>query len=245
MLPLGDQNLPGRGIAWLTLALIVVNIAVFVLIQLGSEAFTYGYSTIPKEITTGVDLTEPESVTVDGQQVEIPEAPGPEPIYLTLLTSMFMHGGWLHLGGNMLFLWIFGDNVEHSFGRLFYLLFYLGAGVVASIAQVWVGPESVIPSLGASGAISGVLGAYLVLFPTNRILVLFIRVLVYVPALVAIGAWALLQFFSGFASIAETQQTGGVAYMAHIGGFVAGVAVGLLARTLGVGRGGPRPRYAF
>ena len=245
MLPLGDQNLPGRGIAWLTLALIVVNIAVFVLIQLGSEAFTYGYSTIPKEITTGVDLTEPETVTIDGQRVEIPEAPGPEPIYLTLLTSMFMHGGWLHLGGNMLFLWIFGDNVEHSFGRLFYLLFYLGAGVVASIAQVWVGPESVIPSLGASGAISGVLGAYLVLFPTNRILVLFIRVLVYVPALVAIGAWALLQFFSGFASIAETQQTGGVAYMAHIGGFVAGVAVGLLARALGVGRGGPRPRYAF
>jgi len=245
MLPLGDQNLPGRGIAWLTLALIVVNIAVFVLIQLGSEAFTYGYSTIPKEITTGVDLTEPESVTVDGQQVEIPEAPGPQPIYLTLLTSMFMHGGWLHLGGNMLFLWIFGDNVEHSFGRLFFLGFYLIAGVVGSLAQVWVGPESVIPSLGASGAISGVLGAYLVLFPTNRILVLFIRVLVYVPALVAIGAWALLQFFSGFASIAETQQTGGVAYMAHIGGFVAGVAVGLLARTLGVGRGGPRPRYAF
>jgi len=243
MLPLGDQNLPGRGLPWVTLGLIVVNVAVFVLIQLGSEAFTYGYSTIPKEITTGVDLTRPEPVTIDGERVEIPEAPGPEPIYLTLLTSMFMHGGWLHLGGNMLFLWIFGDNVEHTFGRLTYLAFYLAAGVVGSLAQVWVDPDSVIPSLGASGAISGVLGAYLVLFPTNRILVLFIRILVYVPAIVAIGAWALLQFFSGFAAIAETQQTGGVAYMAHIGGFVAGVAVGLLARAVGIGPGSP-PRFA-
>ncbi len=244
MLPLGDQNLPGRGLAWVTVALIVVNIAVFVLVQLGSEAFTYGYSTIPKEITTGVDLTRPEPVTIDGQQVEIPEAPGPEPIYLTLLTSMFMHGGWLHLGGNMLFLFIFGDNVEHTFGRLFYLLFYLGAGVVASLAQVRAGPDSVIPSLGASGAISGVLGAYIVLFPGNQVRVLAWYWIVSVPAIIAIGLWAALQFFSGFAAIAETQQTGGVAYMAHIGGFVAGVAVGLLARSFGVGRGSP-PRYAF
>lgn len=243
MLPLGDQNIPGRGIAWLTLAFIVINVAIFVLLQLGNDAFTYGYSTVPKEITTGVDLTSPERVTIDSQRVEIPEAPGPSPIYLTLLTGMFMHGGWLHLGGNMLFLWIFGDNVEHTFGRPLYLLFYLAAGVVASLAQVWVDPSSVIPTLGASGAISGVLGAYIVLFPTNRVLVLLFRILVYVPAIVAIGLWAALQFFLGFAAIAETQQTGGVAYMAHVGGFVAGVAVGLLARAGGAGRSPLRPAY--
>jgi membrane associated rhomboid family serine protease len=236
MLPIGDQNLPGRGIAWVTLGLIAVNVAAFVFLQLGNDSFTYGYSTVPREITTGMDLTKPERVVIDGQRVEIPEEPGPSPIYLTLLTSMFLHGGWLHLGGNMLFLFIFGDNVEHAFGRLFYLIFYLGAGIIASLAQVWAGPDSVIPSLGASGAISGVLGVYIVLFPGNQIRVLVWYFIVTVPAIVMIGLWAALQFFSGFASIAETQQTGGVAYLAHVGGFVTGVAVGLLAVALGVTR---------
>jgi membrane associated rhomboid family serine protease len=236
MLPIGDQNLPGRGIAWVTLGFIAVNVAAFVFLQLGNDSFTYGYSTVPREITTGMDLTKPERVVIDGQRVEIPEEPGPSPIYLTLLTSMFLHGGWLHLGGNMLFLFIFGDNVEHAFGRLFYLIFYLGAGIIASLAQVWAGPDSVIPSLGASGAISGVLGAYIVLFPGNQIRVLVWYFIVTVPAIVMIGLWAALQFFSGFASIAETQQTGGVAYLAHVGGFVTGVAVGLLALALGVTR---------
>lgn len=236
MLPIGDQNLPGRGIAWVTLGLIAVNVAAFVFLQLGSDSFTYGYSTVPREITTGMDLTKPEPVIIDGERVEIPEEPGPSPIYLTLLTSMFLHGGWLHLGGNMLFLFIFGDNVEHAFGRVFFLLFYLGAGVTASLAQVWAGPDSVIPSLGASGAISGVLGGYLVLFPGNQVRVLVWYLVVTVPAIVMIGLWAALQFFSGFASIAETQQTGGVAYLAHVGGFVTGVAVGLLALALGAGR---------
>jgi membrane associated rhomboid family serine protease len=236
MLPIGDQNLPGRGIAWVTLGLIAVNVAAFVFLQLGNDSFTYGYSTVPREITTGMDLTKPERVIIDGQRVEIPEEPGPSPIYLTLLTSMFLHGGWLHLGGNMLFLFIFGDNVEHAFGRVFYLIFYLGAGIIASLAQVWAGPDSVIPSLGASGAISGVLGAYIVLFPGNQIRVLVWYFIVTVPAIVMIGLWAALQFFSGFASIAETQQTGGVASLAHVGGFVTGVAVGLLAVALGVTR---------
>ena len=247
MLPLSDQNLPGRGIAWLTVAFIVVNVAVFLVLQLGpdGDAFTYGYSAIPAEITGGVDLTEPQTIVIDGERVQIPQEPGPSPILLTLLTSMFMHGGWLHLGGNMLFLWIFGDNVEHTIGAPLYLLFYLAAGVVGSLAQVWVDPTSVIPTLGASGAISGVLGAYVVLFPSNRVLVFLFRVLVYVPAIVAIGLWAALQFFLGFAAIAETQQTGGVAYMAHVGGFVTGVAVGLLARTMGIGRGGTPLRPAF
>jgi membrane associated rhomboid family serine protease len=244
MLPLGDDNLPGRGLAWLTLSIIALNVAVFVLLQLPSDSFTYGWSTIPKEITTGMDIVGPQHVTVDGESVTIPEAPGPRPIYLTLLTSMFMHGGWLHLGGNMLFLFIFGDNVEHVFGRLFYLLLYLGAGIAGSLAQISVTPDSLIPNLGASGAISGILGAYLVLFPTNRIRVLAWYFVVTVPALVMIGLWALLQFFYGFASIAETAQTGGVAYLAHVGGFIVGVVVGFLGRLIGLNRRGPR-RFAY
>jgi len=243
VLPLGDDNQPGRGLAVATVAIIAVNVAVFVLLQLGSDAFTYGYSVIPREITTGMDLVGRQIVVIDAQRVAIPEAPGPDPIYLTLLTAMFMHGGWLHLGGNMLFLWVFGDNVEHAFGTLAYLVFYLAAGVVASFAQIWLDPTSVIPTLGASGAISGVLGAYIVLFPTNRVRVLAWYYVIPVPAIVAIGMWALLQFFYGFASIAETQQTGGVAYMAHVGGFVAGVLVGLFARAAGRGRRPPL-RYA-
>jgi membrane associated rhomboid family serine protease len=244
VLPLADQNLPGRGIAWVSIAFIVLNVAVFVTLQLGpgGDAFTYGYSAVPAEITGGVDLTEPQPVRVDGQTVTIPQEPGPSPIYLTLLTSMFMHGGWLHLAGNMLFLWIFWDNVEHTFGALRYLPFYLVAGVAGSVAQIWLDPGSVIPTLGASGAISGVLGAYLVLFPQNRVLVVLFRFLVYVPAIVAIGMWAALQYFFGFASIFETQQTGGVAYMAHVGGFVVGVAGGLLFRAMG---SSPRPPYRY
>ena len=232
MFPLFDENEPGQGIAWVTLSLIGINIAVFLLLQQagGDNQFTYGFSTIPAEITTGRDIVTSVPVTIGGVPYLIPEAPGPNPIYLTLLTSMFMHGGWLHLGGNMLFLFIFGDNVEHTFGRVFYLLFYLGAGVIASLAQVWAAPDSIIPSLGASGAISGVLGAYLVLFPTNRVRVLVWFFILSVPALVVIGLWAALQFFNGFASIAQTQQTGGVAYLAHVGGFVTGVLVGLAVR---------------
>jgi membrane associated rhomboid family serine protease len=243
MLPLGDDNLPGRGFAWVTVGLILVNVAIFVFLQLGNDAFTYGYSTVPREITTGRDIVRPQAAVIDGERVEIPEAPGPQPIYLTLLTSMFLHGGWLHLGGNMLFLFIFGDNVEHTFGTIFYLLFYLGAGIIASLAQVWASPDSVIPSLGASGAISGVLGAYIVLFPSNRVRVLVWYFILSLPALVVIGLWAALQFFNGFASIAETQQTGGVAYLAHVGGFITGLVVGLLVRAAGIGRAPRRWGY--
>ncbi len=237
VLPIGDENPPGRGFAWVTVGLILVNVFVFVVLQLGHDAFTYGYSTIPKEIVTGMDIVKPVTTTIGGEKVTIPEAPGPSPIYLTLLWSMFMHGGWLHLGGNMLFLFIFGDNVEWAFGRVMYLLFYVGAGIVASFAQIAVDPNSVIPNLGASGAISGVLGAYIVLFPQNRVRVLAYYAVISVPAIVAIGLWALLQFFSGFASIAPgTQATEGVAYFAHIGGFIAGVLVALLMRGIGLMR---------
>jgi membrane associated rhomboid family serine protease len=236
MFPLFDENEPGQGIAWVTLALIAINVAVFLLIQQAGadNQFTYGFSTIPLEITTGRDIIDPQPVIIDGVKYLIPEAPGPNPIYLTLLTSMFMHGGWLHLGGNMLFLFIFGDNVEHYLGSLLYLAFYLVAGIVASFAQILVDPTSAVPNLGASGAISGVLGAYIVLFPRNRVVVFLFRFLVPVPAIVAIGLWAVLQFVSGIGSIAVTAQTGGggVAYLAHVGGFITGLVVGFLARSL-------------
>ncbi|MDP8904268.1 MAG: rhomboid family intramembrane serine protease [Chloroflexota bacterium] len=232
MLPIHDENLPGRGLAFVALGLIAINVLVFVFLQLPDEAFTYGWSVVPAEITRGVDLVGPETVGPPGNRVEIPLAPGPDPIYLTLISSMFMHGGWLHLLGNMLFLWIFGDNVEHTIGSIPFLAFYLIAGIVGSLAQIMIEPGSLIPSLGASGAISGVLGAYLVLFPGNRVLVIVFRFPMWVPALVVIGLWAVLQFVNGLGQIALTEQTGGVAYMAHIGGFVAGLVVGAVARAL-------------
>jgi membrane associated rhomboid family serine protease len=233
MFPIGDQNEPSKGPPLVTLAFIAINVAVFFLIQLQDEAFTYAYSAIPVEITKGIDLVEPVAVEAGGQEVVIPQEPGPDPIYLTLITSMFMHGGFAHIFGNMLFLWIFGDNVEHRVGHIPYALFYIAAGIVAAFAQIAVNPDSVIPTLGASGAISGVLGAYLVMFPSNRVTVVFGYVASLVPAIVAIGIWAVFQFVSGFGSIATTDETtGGVAYLAHIGGFIAGVIFGLVGRTI-------------
>ena len=233
MFPIGDENEPGHGLPFVTLAFLAINIAVFLFLQdmATNEAFTYAFSAIPLEITTGIDLVETLNVRVGDQVFPVPHEPGPEPIHLTLFSSMFMHGGWLHLGGNMLFLWIFGDNVEHFVGHVVFPVFYLVAGVVATIAQVMIDTDSIIPTLGASGAISGVLGAYLVLFPTNRVTVIVFRFPAQVPALVAIGLWAVLQFVNGFGSFAVSEETtGGVAYMAHIGGFVAGVVGGLLFR---------------
>ncbi len=247
MFPIGDENERGHGPAVVSLAFIALNVAVFLLLQgaggASGEDFTYGYSAVPYEITNGVDLVGPEEITVGGQSLEIPQEPGPSPIFLTLLTSLFMHGGWLHIAGNMLFLWIFGDNVEHRIGHVLFIGFYLVAGIVASFAQILVDPGSVIPTLGASGAISGVLGAYLVMFPTNRVTVLFLRFPMRVPALVAIGLWAVFQFVNGIGAFAVTEETaGGVAYMAHIGGFAAGVLAGLVFRT--VFRDPRRPRNA-
>jgi membrane associated rhomboid family serine protease len=231
MFPIGDQNEPGRGPAYVTLALIAANIGVFLLFQdLGSnEAFTYGFSAIPLEITTGMDLVTTQYVQLGGQLVAVPQAPGPDPIQLTLLSSMFMHAGLVHLGGNMLFLWVFGDNVEHRAGPILFLVAYLAAGLVGSLAQIWGSTDSPIPTLGASGAISGVLGAYLVLFPGNRVTVFLFRFLTQVSALVAIGIWIAFQVLANFAT---APGEGGVAYLAHIGGFAVGVAAGFLFRAL-------------
>jgi len=246
MLPIGDDDQPGAGLPIVNLAIIAINVLVFILLQLPSDAFTMGFSAIPREITHGIDLTGPQTVALpDGTSAVIDEAPGPSPIWLTLFSSMFMHGGWLHLGGNMLFLFIFGDNVERLYGWLKYAVFYLICGLVAAYAQILSNPESVIPSLGASGAISGVLAAYLVNFPNNRVRVLVgFRYVTQVPALVMIGLWALLQFVNGIGSIAVTDQTGGVAYWAHIGGFIAGIVLAFLLRLV-IGRGsGAAPTYA-
>ena len=235
MFPIGDENEPGRGLPIITLAIIGLNIAVFVVLQQAGadNTFTYGWSAVPFEVTHGVDLLQAQVVTINGQQFQVPQAPGPDPIQLTLLSSMFMHAGWLHLGGNMLFLWVFGDNVEHRAGPVLYLLIYLAVGVVASLTQILSSADSYIPTLGASGAISGVLGAYIVLFPSNRVTVFLFRFLTQVPAIVAIGIWIVFQLISGFgATVVSDESGGGVAYLAHIGGFAAGLVAGLLLRTL-------------
>jgi membrane associated rhomboid family serine protease len=236
MFPISDENEKGHGPAYVSLLFIALNVLVFLFLQAGGapegSEFTYGYSAVPFEITNNTDLVVPQEVTVDGEPYPVPQEPGPSPIWLTILSSMFMHGGWLHLAGNMLFLWIFGDNVEHRIGHFNYALFYVAAGVVGSLAHILVDSGSVIPSLGASGAISGVLGAYIVLFPTNRVTVFVFRFLMPVPAIVAIGMWAVLQFINGLGAFAVTEETGGVAYMAHIGGFVAGVVGGLIFRAV-------------
>jgi len=237
VIPIGDEDTGGQpGLPWVNIAIIALNVIVF-LYQLVDPNFTNGYSTVPAEITSGKDIVGQFFLAApDGSTIEIDEAPGPRPIWLTLLTSMFMHGGWLHIGGNMLFLFIFGDNIEKAYGHIKYLIFYLVCGIIAGLANVLVQPDSIIPSLGASGAISGVLAAYLVLFPTNRVRVLLALGIIWlrpiaVPAVVMIGVWALLQFVNGLGAIAVTDQTsGGVAYWAHIGGFIAGAVITLLAK---------------
>lgn len=232
MIPLGDDGTPAqRGLPIVNLTIIAINILMFVL-QMSSDAITYGWSLIPKEITTGQDIVGLVPISGTGEQILLYSAPLGIP-YLTLLTSMFMHGSWLHIAGNMLFLFIFGDNVEDNMGSLKYLVFYLLCGLAADFTQiVFGGGDSVIPNLGASGAIAGVLGAYLVLFPRARIRSLILlgiyATITYVPALVMIGIWILTQVLSVFAT--GGQEGGGVAFFAHIGGAVAGLILVFLFR---------------
>lgn len=233
LFPIADDNKELEGPAYVTWTLMVLNIIVFFLLQGagGNEAFTYGWSAVPQEITSGVDLIQPETMIINGERQMIPQEPGPFPIYLTLLSSMFMHGGFMHLFGNLLYLWIFGDNVEHRFGMIPFLVFYLISGLAASFAQIFMDPDSIIPTLGASGAISGVMGAYLVLFPKNKVRAILLYFVVSVPAVVAIGLWIIMQFVGGWGSLVSAEQSaGGVAYAAHIGGFVAGLVLAMLMR---------------
>jgi membrane associated rhomboid family serine protease len=236
VMPLRDDDTDRRTVPVVTYALIAVNILVW-LIELGlGEKFINGYSTVPFEITHNTDVVGIRTIHAGGQSMPIHLYPGPTPIYLTLLTSMFMHASWLHIGGNMLYLWIFGDNIEDRIGHVKFLVFYLICGLAASAADILFKTDSIIPSLGASGAIAGVLGAYLVLFPKRQVRVLMARQIVNMPAFLVLGLWILLQIFSQI-SVAGA-QSGGVAYMAHIGGFVAGVALILLFG----GRRAPPPR---
>lgn len=232
LFPISDDDRALDGPAYVTWAFLALNIIVFAVFQgLGAnEVFTYGWSVIPHEIVNGVDLTSAAVVNIGGDRLTIPQEPGPAPIYLTILSAMFMHGGLMHIGGNLLYLWIFGDNVEHRFGHLPFLGFYLISGIVATIAQIAMDPSSVIPNLGASGAISGVMGAYLVLFPRNRVHAIFFFRVVAIPAVVALGLWIVMQLFSGFGSLGA-EQAGGVAYAAHIGGFLAGALMALILRS--------------
>jgi membrane associated rhomboid family serine protease len=229
LFPLSDDDRDLVRPAVVTITLVIANALLF-LYQLANPHFTEGYSVIPAEIMGGVDLVEPVLIRDGGDTVAIPQAPGPAPIYLTLLTAMFMHGGWAHLGGNLLYLWIFGDNVEHRFGWFRFLLFYLASGIAATAAQIATDPSSVIPNLGASGAISGVLGAYLVLFPHNRVMAMVLYRIVSIPAIFVLGLWAAMQVISGMGVLGQAGATGGVAYAAHVGGLVAGVIVGAIVR---------------
>jgi membrane associated rhomboid family serine protease len=159
--------------------------------------------------------------------------------WIAVLTSMFLHGGWLHFLGNMLYLWIFGDNVEDRLGHLRYLVFYLFCGAIAALGQTITNPYSTIPMVGASGAIAGVMGAYFVLYPHSRVLtavfIFFYLDLVEIPAIFFLGIWFFMQLFSGVGSIGADAASGGVAFWAHVGGFIAGAGLGAVVRTRGQG----------
>lgn len=213
MLPIGDDNSTRRRFPVVTYSLIALNILVFVVELLSGEAFIIRWAFVPSRFLAN---------------------PGGE--FLTLFSSMFMHAGWVHLISNMLYLWIFGDNVEDRFGHVKFILFYLLCGLTATFAQLAFNTGDSLPNLGASGAIAGILGAYILLFPRGQISVLQGQGVIKVSALIVIGLWFVLQFFSGIASIADTAQTGGVAFIAHIGGFIAGLVLTLLLR----GRTAPR-----
>jgi membrane associated rhomboid family serine protease len=240
--PISDDNTDRTTAPIVNYILIAINLLVFVFLQqLGAnDKFTYAFSTVPAEIVSGQDIRTDNRVVEDpltGQRVLVPGLQStPGSVYLTLITSMFMHGGIAHIFGNMLFLWIFGDNLEHSLGHGRYAIFYLVCGIIASLAHVFstaiFAPEPsslLIPSLGASGAISGVLGGYLVLHPKRRVTVILVRFLTDVPAYVAIGIWFAFQLVSGLMSGSQ----GGVAYAAHIGGFIAGL---VLIKVFTIGR---------
>jgi membrane associated rhomboid family serine protease len=241
VLPLKDYN-PTQRLPWVTILLIGANLAIFLLVQrpydrgLNSAEFSYHFAAIPCELTVGrplsvvearrtVRLGENEACDRSSVGDDSPPVFPEKQVYLAVIYSMFLHGSWLHIGGNMLFLWVFGNNIEDRMGWLPYLLFYLVAGVVATLAHVAVQPSSTVPLIGASGAVAGVMGAYLVLFPNVRIrsLLIFILVLIRdIPAKWLLGFWFVLQFF--------TNPAEGVAWVAHVGGFVFGAAVALLLR---------------
>ena len=224
MIPISDDPGPRRRFPFVNYALILINVAVFIAEVVYGQCFQFAFSSIPYAITHNAEATLQGCPY--GQ---------PQPVYITLLTSMFLHANLLHIAGNMLYLWIFGDNVEDRLGHIGYLIFYLFCGLVASGAQILVDPNSQLINLGASGAIAGVLGAYLVFYPGSRVRsLIFLGIFVTfttLPSLVVIGLWFVLQLVSGLQSLnPDMVQSGGVAYFAHVGGFVAGLVIALILR---------------
>ena len=199
MLPIGDENPYRKRFPLVTYALLLVNILIFYFEVRGGEAFITTWSFVPARFFAN-----------------------PFGDLASLFTSMFLHASLIHLGSNMLYLLIFGDNVESFFGHFKFLVFYLVSGLAGNLAQGFFSANSTVPMLGASGAIAGVLGAYILLFPTRKVRVLLGFFVLRVPALVAIGAWFILQLLNGYGSVAVTAESGGVAYLAHVGGFVMG-----------------------
>lgn len=210
MFPIGDDDSAQKTFPLVTYILIAINVLFFFVEMAGGDAFITKWAFVPSRF-----LANP-----------IGDLP-------TLFTSMFMHAGWLHLGGNLLYLWIFGDNVEDRFGHVIFTIFYLVCGLAATFAQLAFSLSSNIPNLGASGAIAGVLGAYLLLFPQGKVKVLQGQRVILVPSLIVIGLWIVLQVFSGIGSITAAADTGGVAYMAHVGGFAAGIVLTFFLRGSG------------
>jgi len=214
MFPIGDDSVRGGSAPLVTVSLVLLNVLAFLfeLSQPSSgalQSFIQAWGVVPREYALARDI--PPTI--------------PLPFWSTLITSMFLHGGWLHLGGNMLYLWIFGDNLEKTMGHARFLVFYLACGVAAGLAHIFLSGASNVPTIGASGAISGVLGGYLVLFPRNRVRVLTRAGIVAMPAIVVLGFWIVIQLINGIGSLAVRTETGGVAYMAHVGGFIAGLVL--------------------
>ena len=215
MFPIGDDDSARRTVPVVTYVLIALNVLFFFVELSGGDAFIGKWAFVPSRFLAN-----------------------PVADFLTIFSSMFMHAGWVHLGGNMLYLWIFGDNVEDRFGHIKFIIFYLLCGLAATFAQLAFSMGSSVPNLGASGAIAGVLGAYIFLFPQAKVRVLLGQQVSQVSALIVIGLWIVLQFFSSIASITAAADTGGVAYMAHVGGFIAGIVLTFLFR------GSSRPRLS-
>lgn len=233
MFPIGDDNSDRTITPYVNYLFIGMNILVFVLLQGlgGNDAFSYAFSLVPREVTTGSDLVGVQVVRdALGNTGRIEHYATPLPVYFNFLSSMFMHGSIAHIFGNMLFLLIFGDNLENLLGHIRFALFYIACGFAAAVAQIVMDTDSIIPMLGASGAISGVLGGYVLLFPQRQVRAIIFNFLTTVPAFAAIGIWILYQLILGFLT---PPGTGGVAYAAHIGGFIAGLA---LIKVFAIGR---------
>ncbi len=244
VLPLGDMQ-PTRITPFVTYALIALNVVMYVVQVDRGDQFTMALAATPWEITHNEDIDEPivprwnvvrdrdpqdpfgERIPANAAPAVIPHAPSPIPIWLTLFTSMFLHGSLMHLAGNMLYLWIVGDNVEEVLGRGRYILVYLACGLGGALAQIAAAPNSLIPTLGASGAIAGIMGAYVVWFPHNQIRVLVFRFITVMPAVIVIGGWIVLQIYLGSQAFGKIGESGGVAYLAHVGGAAVGIAFAL------------------